>query len=167
MSETTVQVSMPLDEDGFLRRECPTCERQFKWRSGSEETVEAAEAPEMYYCPYCAEPADTGSWWTPQQLEYAQQYAAAEVLGPGLAEFQRSIARMNQPGGIIQISMDVTLPSQPEPLVEPNDMARVDFPCHPEGPLKVADDWDAEVSCLVCGIRYPAELVRALPEEGV
>lgn len=99
-------------------------------------------------------------------MEYAQQYAAAEVLGPELEEFQRSIGEINQSGSIVQISMDVTVPSQPEPLIEPNDMVRVDFPCHPEKPLKVAENWEAEVSCLVCGIRYPAELVRALPEEG-
>lgn len=51
MSKTTVRVDMPLDDDGFLRRECPTCERQFKWRPGSEENVEDVKAPEMYYCP--------------------------------------------------------------------------------------------------------------------
>ena len=167
MSETTVQVSMPLDDDGFLRRECPACERQFKWRPGSDEAVEVAEAPEVYYCPYCAEPADTGSWWTPQQLEYAQQYAAAEVLGPKLEGFRRSVAGMNQPGSIVRISMDVTLPNAPEPLTEPNDMVRVDFPCHPDEPLKVIEDRVSEVACLVCGIRYPIELVRALPEEGL
>ncbi len=29
--EVMLEISMPLDSDGFLRRECPTCEREFKW----------------------------------------------------------------------------------------------------------------------------------------
>lgn len=31
MSDMSVSMSLPLDEDRFLRRECPNCERQFKW----------------------------------------------------------------------------------------------------------------------------------------
>ncbi len=44
-------------------------------------------------------------------------------------------------------------------------MVRADLPCHPEKPMKIAEDWDGEVSCLICGIRYPGDLVRALPEQ--
>jgi hypothetical protein len=29
--EVQLSMSLPLDGDGFLRRECPTCEREFKW----------------------------------------------------------------------------------------------------------------------------------------
>jgi hypothetical protein len=31
--EISIPVAMPLDSDGFLRRECPTCQQQFKWFS--------------------------------------------------------------------------------------------------------------------------------------
>jgi len=55
--------------------------------------------------------------------------------------------------------------SRPEPLAEPEDMVRVDMPCYPEEPLKVDEEWEGEVGCLICGIRYPIELVRTLPEE--
>ena len=34
--EIRVPVSLPLDSDGFLRRECPTCEREYKWFSHQE-----------------------------------------------------------------------------------------------------------------------------------
>ncbi len=44
-------------------------------------------------------------------------------------------------------------------------MMRVDFPCHPEEPLKVSEDWDGDVACLLCGIQYPVELIRPLPED--
>jgi hypothetical protein len=31
MGDVSIPMSLPLDGDGFLRRECPKCERQFKW----------------------------------------------------------------------------------------------------------------------------------------
>jgi hypothetical protein len=30
-------------------------------------------------------------------------------------------------------------------------MIRVDFDCHPTEPVKVLDDWDKSVYCLICG----------------
>lgn len=41
-----IQVSLPLDNDGFLRRECPHYMQQFKWHHGpANEEAEAAESP--------------------------------------------------------------------------------------------------------------------------
>lgn len=34
--EIKISVSIPLDDDGFLRRECPTCEQEFKWFNHDE-----------------------------------------------------------------------------------------------------------------------------------
>jgi hypothetical protein len=39
MSDMSVSMSLPLDEDGFLRRECPTCERQFRWWHTPDEEI--------------------------------------------------------------------------------------------------------------------------------
>lgn len=36
-------MSDPLDSDGFLRRECPTCEREFKWLPSCEGEAEQAK----------------------------------------------------------------------------------------------------------------------------
>lgn len=49
MSEIPIPMSLPLDKDGFLRRECPNCERQFKWwpSSSSEETSEDVEGMDL------------------------------------------------------------------------------------------------------------------------
>ena len=30
MNEITMNISIPLDDDGFFRRECPFCQREFK-----------------------------------------------------------------------------------------------------------------------------------------
>ena len=157
--------------EGFLRRESPTCERQFKWWPTfppEEDAEEVQEPPDVYYCPYCHEPADPEAWWTKEQLEYAQELAAAEVFEPELCCFKNDMERSNRRSRRL-IRFDVSLPplSKPEPLTELDDMVRVDVPCHPEEPTKVDEGWDGEVACLVCGIRYPVDLVRMLPEEDV
>ena len=41
--DTEVSISFPLDADGFLRRECPTCEREFQ--VASVDVTDAPEAP--------------------------------------------------------------------------------------------------------------------------
>ncbi len=44
--EVSFRMTIPLDSDGFLRRECPTCEREFKWQPSEaedEEDVESAD----------------------------------------------------------------------------------------------------------------------------
>ncbi|PRP98521.1 hypothetical protein [Enhygromyxa salina] len=43
-------------------------------------------------------------------------------------------------------------PLPPKPLPdEVNDMARVDFECHPSEPLKIAEHWEDAPCCLICG----------------
>ena len=163
MSE--IPMSLPLDKDGFLRRECPNCERRFKWWPTPPSEDASGEAPEAYFCPYCHEPAPLGSWWTKEQLEYAKELAAAEALGPQLRRMKGNLERGNRRSGMVRIEMSLPQFSRPEPLAEPDDMVRVDVPCHPEEPIKVIEEWDQEVACLVCGIRYPVELVRRLPDQ--
>jgi hypothetical protein len=165
---TEILMSLPLDKDGFLRRECPHCERQFKWwptPTSEDAPDEAEEVPEAYFCPYCHEPAPLDAWWTKEQLEYAQQLAVAEALGPQLRRMKNDLDRGNHRSKGRSFEMSGSALTRPEPLVEPDDMVRVDMPCHPEEPLKADEEWDGEVACLVCGIRYPVDLVSPLPDE--
>lgn len=170
VSEITLAMSVPLDRDGFLRRACPHCNRQFKWLPSRQEDEPAPNADETadvvasYVCPYCYQEAAPDAWWTPEQGEYAQGVARADALGPQLHRLHAAIEGMNRPGGPIQVTgMMPDLP-YPDALHEPDDMVRVDVPCHPEEPLKIDEAWEGEVACLVCGIRYPVDLVRALPD---
>lgn len=166
MSTRSISVSMPLDSDGFLRRECPACERQFKWwqTPPSEDETEQTAPPEAYFCPYCYQPAALNAWWTKEQLEYAQQMASAEIVAPELRRFKRNIENIGR-GGLLKFDVKLTTPSRPDALTEPDDMVRVDFPCHLEEPIKIDETWNEEVACLACGIRYPVDLVRALPDD--
>jgi hypothetical protein len=150
MSEFELSMSVPLDSDGFVRRECPTCEREFKWL-WAEDTGSDAE-PDAHYCPYCRVQSPADSWWTKAQLEHAQDVAMREVVGPELKSFQRSLAKMaRESGGLIRVQGDKIVMDEPSPLDETDDMRLIDFPCHPSEPVKVADDWAKPVYCLVCG----------------
>jgi len=153
MSERQFSVSLPLDTDGFLRRECPTCEREFKWLSSEEADAEAEEFREGgYYCPYCAIQAPVDAWWTPAQLELVNGVVSKEIVEPELRKFERSLRNVSRnSGGLISASMKMDLPPEADPLVETDDMRRVDFACHSSEPLKVQDDWVRPVHCLICG----------------
>lgn len=152
--ERQLSVSLPLDSDGFLRRECPTCEREFKWLSSEEAEAGAEPVPEGgYYCPYCAIQAPPDAWWTSVQLELVHSVVSKEIVEPELKKFERSLRSISRrSGGFISASMKTELPPEADPLVETDDMRRVDFECHPSEPVKVLDDWARDVHCLICGM---------------
>jgi len=151
--DVTLEMSIPLDDDGFLRRACPTCEREFKWLPSTDDE-EAIDSPEVdhYFCPYCGVQAPADSWLTEEQIALAHNIVEREVLGPMFDEFRRDMNRTSRrSGGIVSVSVEHSAPDELDPLSEPNDMRRVDFPCHPTEPVKVADDWRNRVYCLLCG----------------
>ena len=131
-----------------MRRECPTCEREFKWRI-AEEGEESAEVGESgYFCPYCAVPADQGEFFTKAQWELVQTKAMS-----GLADqFGESLSGLERHSGPIEISVTHTPAPEPQPLPdEPDDMRRVDPSCHPQEPIKVPEEWTGSIHCLICG----------------
>jgi hypothetical protein len=146
-------MSVPLDSDGFLRRECPTCEREFKWRPTPDGEVTTPAPADGLFCPYCAVQAAPGSWFTRAQIEQAKMIVYDEVVTPELKELKRSVDAMNSSGGLIDIRAELSIeePDRPAELEEIDDMRRVDFACHPTEPIKVLDDWDSDVHCMVCG----------------
>jgi hypothetical protein len=151
-------MSVPLDSDGFVRRECSTCEREFKWLAAPDEES-ATEPPDGgFFCPYCVVQAPPSAWFTKAQIEMAQYIAYGEFMEPELKGFKRDIERMDFGGSLIGVSANVNIegPDEVPELTEIDDMKRVDFACHPEDPIKVLDDWPSAVHCLICG--KPIEL---------
>lgn len=148
-----ISVSLPLD-DGFLRRQCSNCGRQFKWHHGPTDDRPSDFAdPPMYYCPYCGEPAGVDDWLTDEQVEYVQAMAAGPAMREISEEFERMARRHSS--GLVKMSVKSTgEPELPDPLVEPSDMVAVASPCHPWEPVKVSEDWQEPLRCLVCGASY-------------
>jgi hypothetical protein len=136
--EMTLAMSVPLDSDGFLRRECPTCEREFKWMQTPEgEGIAASIGDGGYFCPYCGVWAETNTWLTKAQVELAQNIVATQAIGPILEKFGDGLTYQ--------------APDELDPLTEVDDMTRVDFDCHPTEPVKVLERWHKPVHCLICG----------------
>ena len=73
MGERKVELAMsiPRDSDGFIRRECPTCERQFKWLPTPDGETGTPMPFGGYFCPYCGVQASANAWLTKAQLELA------------------------------------------------------------------------------------------------
>lgn len=142
-SEFETSMSIPLDTGGFLRRECPTCEREFKVYAGDNDNdEEEAEAPPGgYFCPYCTIQAPPDHWWTKEQLEAARGVVAREFVAPELERLGRTL------GGRVQIE-EV---AEPSALTESEDMRQVEMQCHPDRPVKVLEEWAKPVHCFVCG----------------
>lgn len=152
MDDMEIPVTLPLDSDGFLRRECPHCEGQFKWHSGpANEEAEQHQTLPAYHCPLCGEPADHDSWWTTEQIEYAQGVAAPQAMQVVANELAKAFKGMKnvtyKPGRIDS-------PDAPMPLTEQDDMVIVTSPCHAYEPVKVPDDHPTPLHCLVCGSAF-------------
>lgn len=143
-----IPISIPLDPSGFLRRECPTCQGEFKWFAGATEgRPDDFLEPENYFCPYCGTPAGHDSWWTPAQIEYAQGLAIGPI-GSWLEDEMKHAFKG-------QIKLERTNHEVPDLLVDPDDMIMIEPPCHPFEPLKVLDDRLADpVHCLMCGAKF-------------
>lgn len=145
-----IAVSFPLDA-GFLRRQCASCRREFKWHHGpTQERPADFVDPPAYSCPYCGKTAPPGEWSTNKQREYLLSVAAGRAIGE-LTEGLERMAR-DHSNGLLKMSVrQGDEPAPAEALVEPDDMVAVASPCHPWEPVKIAGDWQQPVHCLVCG----------------
>ena len=149
--DITLSMAIPVDSDGFLRRECPTCEREFKWLPASEDDDAVSMLDGGYFCPYCGVQAPADAWFTKAQMALARSITEAEVVEPMLSKFADDIARSFRGAGMTTRSTPRRQADEPEPLTEADDMTRVDVACHPTEPLKILDDWHGPVHCLICG----------------
>jgi hypothetical protein len=152
---TSVAIELPLDE-GFLRRRCPACLRQFKWHHGPTEDRPAdVSDPELYHCPYCGETANHDSWWTHEQLDYMQEAAAGPIMREVADELGKAFGKPKR-SGLFSFSATTNYdePEDPTTLQEPDDMVAIQPPCHPWEPIKVTEDWYAPLHCPWCGAQF-------------
>lgn len=154
MSKIDISINLPFDKDGFLRRECPSCKRQFKWLPSKDKSNKQSKL--QYYCPYCGKLANINEWWTKEQAQYIKQ-KLSKVTEPELEKFTKDLKRLNKPGSIIRVEPKYKLSSEPLPLCEPNDMRKVVPPCHPSELLKIYENWNKLVMCLICGNPFPLD----------
>ena len=151
---SSFSIPLPLDDDGFLRRECPHCSQQFKWHHGPTAEKPAGEVdPPVYSCPRCGVSAAPDQWWTEEQIAFIEEAGAGPVLREISDALEDAFSSIK---GITYKRGSGDEPEPPPALQEPNDMVIVAPPCHPWEPIKVPEEATSQVHCLLCGAAFAA-----------
>ena len=105
MGDLNVSVTIPLDENGMMGRECLECEQYFKLKPGTG--LETSHC----HCPYCDYEGGADTFWTQAQLEYAKsiavQQAFNKIIKPQLDKLTNSFKQLerNSRNSLIQIKV--------------------------------------------------------------
>lgn len=89
MDEKTFEISIPLDEDGFVELECDYCKNRFMLHKNVYESEENLN----FFCPICGLPNSTNTFFCPEVLEKARQIAmnyARELINKQLVKSFKS-----------------------------------------------------------------------------
>lgn len=90
MAEEILKISIPLDDEHYLRRECKLCKKEFKIKIDEKDLKEeidilarkyidndsennselVIEDKKLYYCPYCGKESEMINFWTNAQEDY-------------------------------------------------------------------------------------------------
>ena len=181
-SEDTIQfdLSVSSDRDGFLRRTCGSCGRDFKteidpadfaWalsaqirRVSLEIGIDPAEIADgvpkaNLTCPYCQYSSESNEMHTEETIEYLKRFAyrdyALPMINRMFSGLGGSLDRGGNGGGFISFSITVSHeanPPPPRPIhgPEPADMKIVEFLCCGKK-VKIADNWIDVTLCSFCG----------------
>lgn len=150
MTNVIKEASFPTDEDGFFRRECPYCKRQFKIY---KDDYELLQNESDYYCPYCGQAADVDKWWTQEQVDYIEQIAtnfAIEEINKGFI-----LPMKKKFSGSEIIKFEGKELEKNTEIIQPegNDLKLYHLKCC-EKNIKIEEDWEKEVYCYFCGFRH-------------
>lgn len=151
-----IEFELPTDDDGFLDRSCPVCERHFRWHADEASDDGADEV--SYFCPYCGEQSPSDEWWTREQVEAMQQAAMAAAYPEIAAELLEATRGFDRT--MLNVSVEADAAARPAPLELDDSLpfVTVTSPCHPDEPVKVERLDLAALHCLVCGSKYRLEL---------
>ena len=173
MSIIEIDIDLPLDEQGFLRRECPLCNRQYKIFKSEEEREnlireivnynlaernattdnDSSDNIEYLYCPYCLQKAPKEQWWTQEQLSYIRMYVdniVVKMINDTMDNIARNVNRLNSP--YVRMKKPHKKRLQTEPWIPPeiNDMTVVELPCC-NTKMKIIEEWRDNIACYICG----------------
>ena len=180
MSNIEFRVSIPLDDDHFLRRECPLCNREFKVLVPEEdiedmisrrikifmieENIDIQDEEEQkedieLICPYCGQRSDINEWWTKEQLEYMYVFVhnyVADIANKTINNLENMSKNMNS--GLISMRIEGQRMSKKEPWIssEINDMKFHELPCC-NTHIKIIEDWDDSIYCHYCEFKYNSD----------
>jgi len=147
---TQKKVGFPLDDDNYLRRECPYCRREFKIL---KDDFEQLDGENNYWCPYCGQEALANQWWTIEQLQLINKVTtniANELINEQLI---RPLKKLESRSSSIHITTHEL--GRENELINPerNDMIIFSLPCCSKS-LKIEESWKDSIYCYYCGFRH-------------
>jgi hypothetical protein len=105
------EFSVPIrpDEDGYIGRECPVdeCLGYFKITLGT-----GIKGPAPCHCPYCGHSGDSNTFFTREQIEYAQSVVLRKV-GEALTKDLKTLEFEHKPRGMLGIGISLKLKESP------------------------------------------------------
>jgi hypothetical protein len=125
-------IPIPRDENGFLGRECPECERYFKITPGTGLTGENLPC----HCPYCGHSASQDQFFTKAQIEYAKSVVINKVTGAVIKDM-KSLEFNHRPKGPFGIGLSMKVEGRPRPIRHYSEL-----------------ELEEEVVCDHCTLRY-------------
>lgn len=115
MEDVSLEISIPLDEDGFIEMECDYCKNRFMLHNNvykSEENIN-------FFCPICGLPNRTDTFFVPEVLEKAQQMALNYMWDEIDRTLGKSIKQFNK-NGFIKMSMKMPQKEKEKELYAPS-----------------------------------------------
>jgi endogenous inhibitor of DNA gyrase (YacG/DUF329 family) len=126
----TASVSMPLDENGFFGRQCPSCERFFKM---NHEEYKGLPDELQLTCPYCGHETEHSDFMSPDQRQRA--LAATTAIG---MQFVHQMVNESFSSAVAGSRSITYTPGSPPPVSEL--------------PTYVEEAVERVVACPVCGL---------------
>ena len=108
MSDVTLQISIPLDEDGFIEMECDFCRNRFMLRKDVYESEENIH----FFCPICGLPNKINTFFCPEVLEKAEREALNYMYKAIDRQLGGTLRKINR-SGFIKMTMKKP-PMEPE-----------------------------------------------------
>lgn len=105
-----LEISIPLDKDGFIEMECDFCKNRFMLH----ESVFQDEAYLHFFCPICGLPSRTNTFYCEEVLEAAKRMVMNYAYDEIKRQLGHIIKDINKSGFL---KMNMTIP-QKEPLKE-------------------------------------------------
>ena len=168
------QLSFPTDKEGFLRRECPFCQKEFKVKFNQEEISDISnqsieqflveESSEQndeyedntesfYFCPYCGQYSSFNNWWTKEQVKYIHivcKNIMAQLINEHLV---KPLQKTSRSSSFLKIEAKPISQQQEWIGTEADDLKEVTLKCC-ERQIKLIDNWDKKVFCHFCGFPH-------------
>lgn len=125
-------IPIPRDENGYLGRECPECERYFKITPGTGLSGEDL----LCHCPYCGHSASQDQFFTKAQIEYAKSVVINKVTG-AIVKDLKTLEFNHRPKGPFGIGISMKVEGRARPILHYSEL-----------------ELEEEVVCDHCTLRY-------------